>query len=249
MINPSDTYKSFAAYYNLYVGKFTADLDFYLSLCHKEDKILEVGCGTGRILKKFLENDFRITGIDISKEMLDIADTNLKVYIEQDKLHLLIHDLSVKPTTDCFDIVLVTFYTFNYIIINPEVFTRNLYNSMAHKSQIIFDLFYPKSYMDSSIDGKWFETPIHFDNRSVLLQDKRSMKGNIEYRSQIYLENETKTSIETERRYYSPSEINKLLKTAGFKNIRFTSSYNKDQFTYRIDEQLLKTNYLIIAEK
>lgn len=35
--------------------------------------ILEIGCGTGRVSRIFALNDFNMTGVDVSKNMLDIA--------------------------------------------------------------------------------------------------------------------------------------------------------------------------------
>jgi SAM-dependent methyltransferase len=249
MTGPSETYKAFALYYDAYISKFTGDLDFYLSLCNKDDKILEVGCGTGRVLKKFLEHDFLITGIDISPEMLEIAASKLSFYLNEKKLTLSILDLSTKRMKESYDTVLITFYTFNYILKKPEAFLHNLYNSVSDKGKVVFDLFYPKSFSDESISGKWFETIINAENRTILLKDKREIKSNIEIRNQIYIEEGNKIKIDTERRYFPPDEMKNLLLQAGFKNVFFSLKYHKDHFRESIDEKALVTNYLIIAEK
>lgn len=47
------------------------ELDFYLSYAEKGKKILEPLCGSGRFFVPFLERGFDISGIDLSKEMLD----------------------------------------------------------------------------------------------------------------------------------------------------------------------------------
>ena len=39
----------------------------------KFKNVLEIGCGTGRITKIFAMNDFKVTGVDISKSMIDLA--------------------------------------------------------------------------------------------------------------------------------------------------------------------------------
>jgi SAM-dependent methyltransferase len=73
MIGAHETYKVFADIYDLYVGRFNADLYFYKSFCQKTDRIIEIGCGTGRVLNDFLCEGYQITGLDISQEMLDKA--------------------------------------------------------------------------------------------------------------------------------------------------------------------------------
>jgi len=80
LISSKDTYKLFAEYYDLYAGNYAEDLEFYKSLCNKQDRILEIGCGTGRILKPFLLSGYKITGVDISDEMLKIANGKLREF-------------------------------------------------------------------------------------------------------------------------------------------------------------------------
>ena len=45
--------------------------NFYLSYAQKGEKILEPLCGSGRFLIPFMERGYDITGMDLSKEMLD----------------------------------------------------------------------------------------------------------------------------------------------------------------------------------
>lgn len=249
MIRPSDTYKAFANYYDLYVGNFDADLDFYLSLCNKNDQILEVGCGTGRVLQKFLQKNYNITGIDISEDMLELAREKLNIYIQQEKVKLAIYDLSEKSMPYNYDKVLVTFYTFNYIHRQPEIFLKNMYDSMIKNGTVVIDLFYPKSLLNNKINDIWTESSVSFNNRNILIKDKRIFNQNIEYRSQIYIEGGKELQINTERRYFSPKEIEKLLKLAGFNNINFSTRFDKKTFTENLEEKILKTNFIVKAEK
>ena len=65
-MNANETYQKFAEYYDAYAGAFEKDLAVYKSFCHPDERILEVGCGTGRVLQSFLKDGFRLTGVDIS---------------------------------------------------------------------------------------------------------------------------------------------------------------------------------------
>ena len=47
------------------------ELNFYLSYAEKGMKILEPLCGSGRFMIPFIQQGFDITGIDLSKKMLD----------------------------------------------------------------------------------------------------------------------------------------------------------------------------------
>ena len=46
------------------------DIDFYIDLCRQAGEVLELGCGTGRILIPAAEAGAAITGLDQSKSML-----------------------------------------------------------------------------------------------------------------------------------------------------------------------------------
>src|SRR5688500_3818712 len=53
-MSSQETYQRFARYYDLYVGDFNADLPLYRSLCTPAHHVLEIGCGTGRVLRAVL---------------------------------------------------------------------------------------------------------------------------------------------------------------------------------------------------
>ncbi len=72
-------YDSIAAYYDLEHRSFTEDIDFYLQFIEAAgDPVLELGCGTGRILRGIAEAGFAVTGVDSSAPMLDFARTALR---------------------------------------------------------------------------------------------------------------------------------------------------------------------------
>lgn len=65
-------YSTLARYYDLENAAFTEDLDFWLALAEKQGgPILELGCGTGRVLLNLARRGYAVTGLDNSDEMLD----------------------------------------------------------------------------------------------------------------------------------------------------------------------------------
>ncbi len=249
MINSKDTYKLFAEYYDLYTARYAEDLDFYLSFCNKHDRILEIGCGTGRVLKPFLDAGYKITGVDISDEMLEIAKGKFREFEMSGQLTLLNHDFSNGKHKDQFDKALVTFYIFNYLIKEPITFLKNIYNSLAEDAIILFDLFYPQSILNNNAENKLIEHDIEINNRKINLRDKRQIENNIEHRIQIYRENSKEIQIETDRKYYNPKEIKELLEQSGFNNVLFSVYFQKDKFIKEINEKDLVKNYIVKATK
>jgi SAM-dependent methyltransferase len=70
----ADLYQRFAAYYDLEYAAYTADLEFWEQFAIQAGgPVLELGCGSGRVLRALAETGLELTGIDTSPAMLAIA--------------------------------------------------------------------------------------------------------------------------------------------------------------------------------
>ncbi len=79
--DPDDPYAELPELYDLEHAGFTEDIDLYLRLAEVVgDPILELGCGTGRVLAPLAAAGHRITGIDRSRSMLDRARSVLQAH-------------------------------------------------------------------------------------------------------------------------------------------------------------------------
>jgi ubiquinone/menaquinone biosynthesis C-methylase UbiE len=242
-------YRRFAQYYDLYVGDFDADLAVYKSFCRPNERILEIGCGTGRVLQSFLKDGFTITGVDISPEMLDVAREKLLTYYQQGSLRLHLHDFREQPLSEKYELVLVTFYTFNYILEHPETFLQHLRRSMTEDARLIMDLFYPKTLTHQELDNVWATHEFERHGHAIILQDRRTLVDNIEERTQIYKEHGEEIEIATNRKYYSPEEIGRILRIAGFREIQFVQGYSASGFKETISTDQLSQNFLVKSIK
>lgn len=74
-----DAYRGFAGIYDLLMDDFDypAWADYYMELLAKEDvqpKVLcDCACGTGSMTVQFARRGLKVTGVDISREMLEVA--------------------------------------------------------------------------------------------------------------------------------------------------------------------------------
>jgi SAM-dependent methyltransferase len=76
--DPDDPYVELPELYDLEHAGFSEDVDLYLRLAEVVgDPILELGCGTGRVLTPLAAAGHRITGIDRSQPMLSRARSML----------------------------------------------------------------------------------------------------------------------------------------------------------------------------
>ena len=243
------TYRIFADFYDAYAGGFSDDLEFYRNICQPDDTLLEIGCGTGRILQILLQKNCQITGIDISEEMLETARKKLHTFIKNKSLRVLNHDFADYPLHGTYNKALLTFYTFNYILEKPVTFLTNIFDSLVNKSEIYLDLFYPHTLQRKDIDNQWIEKKLVIGSKPVVIRDKRTLHGNLEHRTQVFCSDQTETCIETTRRYYNPVELKGFLEKAGFRDIRFSVSYDTDWISECISENKLRTNYMVKAKK
>ena len=82
--------RSFARVYNLRWSDFSRHVapriqEFYESTPLGQDNrhLLDVCCGTGQLAVHFLERGYKVTGLDLSDEMLHYARQNAASYVER----------------------------------------------------------------------------------------------------------------------------------------------------------------------
>jgi SAM-dependent methyltransferase len=82
------SYSTLVRYYDLENAEFTEDLEFWIELAEEHgDPILELGCGTGRVLLNLARRGHTLTGLDNSPEMLARLEAKLKVASRQHLPH------------------------------------------------------------------------------------------------------------------------------------------------------------------
>ncbi len=68
-------YEEIARFYDAIHAQLTEDIPFILALAADAgEPILELGCGTGRVLQPLVANGFEVVGVDDSAEMLALVD-------------------------------------------------------------------------------------------------------------------------------------------------------------------------------
>ena len=96
-------------------------------ICHtskpnKKSEILDIGCGTGDLVKKFVKRGYKIKGIDKSKAMINKAKSKYPdcEFLQKDALN------SMNHPPKSFTNILCTYFTIYYIK-NKKQFLRNAY--------------------------------------------------------------------------------------------------------------------------
>lgn len=108
-------YDSWADYYDLAYDLTDpqADVEFYLGLLRQRENptVLEMGCGSGRVLKKLAEAGITCTGVDISARMLEKAYERLSCLAQDQRvLAQLVHaDMTSVDLQTEYDLVIYPF--------------------------------------------------------------------------------------------------------------------------------------------
>lgn len=126
---------------------YDEEYQFYkgLLLKHNASDILEIGCGTGQLAKRFLNDGYGYTGIDVSAPMLEYARKELPA----DHFHEMdMRDITLKTT---FDGIIITARSISYILTNNDVMRtfRSIKNVLRRGGVLIFDFIDAKRFIPS----------------------------------------------------------------------------------------------------
>jgi len=135
-------YNKFAPYYDEIYSKrnYETEVDFVKKAVSRFNvrgkTLLDMACGTGGHLQKFEEHGFKVTGVDLSPEMLEQARMKVK---NADLFQGAMQSFQSKQT---FDIVTCLFSSINYNITQAELRkTLNVFHNLLHPGGIVvFDL-------------------------------------------------------------------------------------------------------------
>jgi SAM-dependent methyltransferase len=140
-------YEKLARYYDIIHSDLTADIDFTLSLAARQKlRIMELGCGTGRLLLPLARAGHTVLGVDRSSPMLELARE--KIRRERDDVRSLITlvetDMTLLNLGRLFDMVILSHNTLHELL--PAKMGPALDRCAAHleiHGQLVLDLANP----------------------------------------------------------------------------------------------------------
>jgi SAM-dependent methyltransferase len=140
-------YDSFARFYDLEYRNVSDDLEFYRQFAERcESPILELGCGTGRILAHLARAGFRVTGIDASLPMLALA----RQHIDQDarlerRVHLEEADMRTFALRTRFRMAFCAINSFMHLMTPQDqaACVANVHRHLTPGGLFIIDIFNP----------------------------------------------------------------------------------------------------------
>jgi len=208
-------------YHDMYQHIFDYDreFDFYHSILKKNNcrKILEIGCGTGLLARRFLCRGYDYLGLDLFDEMLEIAraETESDCFTRGD-----MRNLSFEMQ---FDSVLITGRSIAYITDNQGVLDtlKGIHKSLKENGLFVFGVFEANAIFENFND---FEQNIDHKNKRIrrISTLKKNLKTGWTYdwhAKYIIEENGNLSEFDdlTTLRAFTKDEISLFLKLADFK--------------------------------
>lgn len=135
----------FAQNYERILGTYDKEVDYYIkSACIVDGKILELACGTGRILMKLAKMRFKVKGIELSEAMLDelekkleLLRPNIRKNIEYEKA-----DIWDFTTDEKYGLIILPATTICYFVNDisktVELF-KKIYDMLEDGGRFVFD--------------------------------------------------------------------------------------------------------------
>lgn len=135
-----------ARFYDYEQKEFVKDIPFYLDYAKEcGGEVLELACGTGRVLLPIAKEGIKITGLDASEEMLNIARRGIDDTI-RNKVTLVKGDMKAFELSKRFSLVFVAFRSFQCLLSKEEQLSclECVWKHLADNGTFIIDLFAPR---------------------------------------------------------------------------------------------------------
>jgi SAM-dependent methyltransferase len=230
-----EVYEELAEFYDL-VYSDQYDLEFYLREARNaRGPVLEVACGTGRILLKLLQEGIDVTGVDLSKNMLGILGKKARSLGLKPDVHQA--DMCDFRLPRKFKLIILPYRSFMHLR-SDEDRRKALLNFKDHlepDGRLILHTYNP-SKEDLGMSGGYH--PFSSENLSMpdgthyrldwfLDYDRKQKVGH--YRI-VLRENGREHTFDMDLAYLQVKEVHALLESCGYGNIRLYCGFDYGHF-------------------
>ncbi|MCZ8228740.1 class I SAM-dependent methyltransferase [Flavobacterium sp.] len=231
------------AMYQTFIN-YTEEYNFYRSLLEKHhcQSVLEIGSGTGNLAKFFSQNSFNYIGLDVSEDMIAIAQkrTPKSTFIHGD-----MREFTLENPVDS---ILITGRSTSYLISNEDVYYcfESIHQNLNHEGIFVFDFIDANRYIPYTENHKNIlheancDGIIHYrdSNWKLTTSDNFLMEWTATYYTLLNNEKEVIAEDFSTVRVFTLNEIQLFLYMKGFEILEII-----DRKTYAYD------TYVIVAKK
>lgn len=132
----------------------TADIPFYIDYAKQQKgEILELGCGTGRVTLALASEGYRITGLDLSQQMLEVFRKKLTEKPElKNRITLVYGDMADFHLGRKFAMIIAPFRAFQAVTDAKDIENSLtcIHEHLGNNGIFIVNVFNPHTVMDNS---------------------------------------------------------------------------------------------------
>lgn len=194
--------------------------------------LLDVGCGVGTLSLKFFAEGYNVSGLDISEEMLTIANEKF----QSENVHIPLYLMSMDEMEGFFDldVIVIPIDSINYLLDEisvKETFER-IYQALKKGGQLFFDV-----HSIYKMDEIFLQSPFTYEDENIVYiwntvegDDPHSIYHDLTFfvkqsNSELYERFEE----EHFQRSFPISQYVEWLKQTGFSNIEVTADWTHQQ--------------------
>jgi ubiquinone/menaquinone biosynthesis C-methylase UbiE len=241
-----------ARFYDYETATFVKDIPFYLDYAKKcRGEVLELACGTGRILIPIAQGGISITGLDASHEMLNIARKKIEGLDEDSKKSIeLIHGDMKKFNLDKkFSLIIIAFRSFQCLMKKEEQESclKLVHKHLDDKGTFILDLFAPRHDLLAQIKRSIYLERFYDKKNGIYITRRAEDEYNLEnqtLKEDRFYEWTDKQGIfhrhiwTFELSYLFRYEVELLLEKHQFKTEEVFGDFDKSPYNYYSGEQI-----------
>jgi ubiquinone/menaquinone biosynthesis C-methylase UbiE len=241
-----------AHFYDREQKHFRHDIPFYVKYAKKcRGEMLELACGTGRVLIPVARTGVRVTGLDISREMLGWAGNKIERLEKkvQERITLVQGDMTDFRLRRKFGLIIIAFRSFQCLVNKKEQgqCLACVHRHLAKNGLFILDLFAPRHDLLAQKNrtmrlGKFYDPEIkaQVDRRA---EDKYDLAAQTLKENRYYewtdKQGRRRRQVWTfELGYLFRYETELLLEKHGFKVVDVFGDFTKTPYDYHSGEQI-----------
>jgi SAM-dependent methyltransferase len=237
-----------ASIYDKVYSGLTADIPFWQELaaeyCGKSGEALELACGTLRVALPVAEAGVRVTGIDESPHMLELARKKLETADNAVgmRVRLFQADMRSFDLGQKVDLVYIPFNTFGLLLtIEDQLATLDAVKKHLEPGGVFaLDVFVPDvARMHGSELTRWqLEMDERFPDGSRVQRDNvreidtRRQILSVTWRNRVYQDRVLQSEFVSDLQlsYFFPRELENLLARAGYEIVHYWGNYQRQNF-------------------
>ncbi|MDP2959842.1 MAG: class I SAM-dependent methyltransferase [candidate division Zixibacteria bacterium] len=230
-----------ADFYDKWNQSFVSDIPLWLEYAKRYGSpVLELCCGTGRILFPLAKEGIEITGLDISEKMLDKAREKLNKESEEIKkrVTLLQGDMRNFHLKKEFNLIFIPFNSFQVLLSIEEQNNclRSVHKHLTSQGRLMISVFNPDLTRAEGVlrsEGDILEDYPQKEDLTQIYSNQFYDKPKQILKVRFFVDTTRpdgrffRKTIDLKMRYFSPAEFERILFSNGFEKEELFGNYDK----------------------